>query len=147
MQSDSLFRWCSVSKTVIEKTGGQPHTEYVRRMLDQSGLPRVQKGSPQPASFHAMVAEQPRNTWVDAFGWRGLGWFVQSQPEDLSWNHSGYNPGPPSGFHRFGNGIGYACLFNGASKDRVYTGAYVAQAIWDDTSRLYPWSRYCVPAW
>ena len=70
-------------------------------------------------SFGAMIAQTPRNTWVDSVGWYGFGLFATPQLGGITWSHGGSLPGTRSYFWRFANGICYAFLFNGDSKDQT----------------------------
>ena len=72
-----------------------------------------------PDSFAAMIAQTPRNTWVDSVGWYGFGLFAMPQLGGITWSHGGSLPGTRSYFFRFANGICYAFLFNGDSKDQT----------------------------
>ena len=90
-------------------------------------------------SFGAMIAQTPRNTWVDSVGWYGFGLFATPQLGGITWSHGGSLPGTRSYFWRFANGICYAFLFNGDSKDQSSLTSYVAQAVWDSLAAVTDW--------
>ena len=98
--------------------------------------PRAPIGS---GSFAAMIAQTPRNTWVDSVGWYGFGLFATPQLGGVTWSHGGSLPGTRTGFWHFANGICYAVLFNGDSKDQASLIAYVAQAVWDSLASVTDW--------
>ena len=93
-------------------------------------------------SFGAMMAQTPRNTWVDAVGWYGFGLFATPQLGGITWSHGGSVPGTRSYFWRFANGICYAFLFNGDSKDQTSLTSYVAQAVWDSLAAVTDWPEH-----
>jgi uncharacterized protein (TIGR03437 family) len=104
-------------------------------MLDGT-RPRAPVGS---ASFAAMIAQTPRNTWVDSMGWYGFGLFAVPQLGGITWSHGGSLPGTRSYFFRFANGICYAFLFNGDSKDQTSLTSYTSQSVWDALAAVTDW--------
>jgi uncharacterized protein (TIGR03437 family) len=90
-------------------------------------------------TFGAMIAQTPRNTWVDSVGWYGFGLFATPQLGGTTWSHGGSVPGARSYFWRFANGICYAFLFNGDSKDQSSLTSYAAQAVWDSLAAVTDW--------
>lgn len=99
-------------------------------------------GMVTPNGFLSMIERQSSGTWVDSYSWYGFGLFVQEQPDGVSWNHGGYNPGSQTGFYRFPSGLGYAYVFNGASKDGAYPSGYVAQALWNALATVEEWPEH-----
>jgi uncharacterized protein (TIGR03437 family) len=90
-------------------------------------------------SWAAMLAQTPRNTWVDAVGSYGLGLFVTPQLGGLTWDHGGSYPGTRSYFWRFANGICYVFLFNGDSKDQNSLIVDVANSVFSVLANLTNW--------
>jgi uncharacterized protein (TIGR03437 family) len=86
-----------------------------------------------------MLAQSQPPTWVDAYGWYGIGLFVQQQPDGTNWDHGGYSPGSQGYFYRFANGLGYAVIFSGATEDGAYPIGYVGQAVWDAMAAVRDW--------
>ena len=95
-----------------------------------------------PASFNVMIEEQPRNLWVDAYGWYGFGLFVQPQPIGLCWDHSGYNPGSQTNFYRFGNRVLTVYLFNGATQDASNPATFLGQTLYDTLMAVREWPTH-----
>jgi uncharacterized protein (TIGR03437 family) len=94
------------------------------------------------SSFGAMIEQTPRNTWVDSISWYGFGLFAVPQLGGITWSHGGTVPGTRSSFWRFANGICYAFLFNGDSKDQTSLISYVAQATWDSLAAVVDWPAH-----
>ena len=67
-------------------------------------------------SFKSMTALSQPATWVNSVTWYGSGLFAYSTSDGITWDHGGYNFGSNSYFYRFANGIGYAFVFNGATR-------------------------------
>lgn len=94
-------------------------------------------------SFASMVAQTPSATWTTGLpNWYGFGLFVVAQMGGITWSHGGAEPGTNTWFYRFANGLSYAFLFNGATKDHVYPNAYVAQPVWDALAAVQEWPAH-----
>ncbi len=109
---------------------------WVSSVIDLAKLTALLDGARPRApvtadSFAAMIAQTPRTTWVDSVGWYGFGLFAVPQLGGITWSHGGTVPGTRAGFWHFANGICYAFLFNGDSKDQTSLTSYVAQSVWD----------------
>jgi N-acyl-D-amino-acid deacylase len=93
-------------------------------------------------SWSAMLAETPRNTWVDSVGWYGFGLFVTPQLGGLTWDHGGSYPGTRSYFWRFANGICYVFLFNGDSQDQNSLIVDVGNSVFRTLDALTDWPEH-----
>ena len=117
---------------------------WVGSIVDLAKFTTMLDGTRPPApltaaSFAAMIAPTPRNTWVDSISWYGFGLFAVPQLNGITWSHGGSLPGTRAGFWRFANGICYAFLFNGDSKDQTSLISYVSQAAWDSLATVTDW--------
>jgi uncharacterized protein (TIGR03437 family) len=82
-------------------------------------------------TFAEMIAQTPRNTWMDSINWYGFGIVVYEQLGGVTWLHNGANYGTRACYWRFANGLSFVLLFNGDSKDQSSLSAEMGQDVWD----------------
>jgi len=87
-------------------------------------------------TFAAMIAQAPRNTWIDSINWYGFGMVVYEQLGGVTWFHGGAVYGTRACYWRFANGLGFVVLFNGDSKDQTSLSAEMGQDVWDALAAL-----------
>lgn len=96
----------------------------------------------KPDSFNAMIAEVPHQLWTGDRAWFGFGIEVHdADPSGLHWGHGGAYPGSRTLYFRLRNGVTFAFLFNGDTKNWDIS-PYTVNSLMEYFSTVTAWPEH-----